>query len=180
MPSPKVSVLNPANAVTACRLVALPPFAWAVAHDRDGVATLCIAIIGLFDKLDGLVARVFDCRSTFGEMFDAVADGVCYGFCLGILAWFGRAPLLPVAAYLGLGVANVALRLVYARRAGRVVNYKSYANERLIAMVASLIVAGATRYPHADAYAWGLLALGAVVFVWDARRMVLDPVPEAG
>ena len=80
-PEPRiVSPFNPANAVTASRFLCLPPFAWAVDSGHHQWATLIILVCGLLDKLDGLAARIFDCRSPFGELFDAITDGICYGF----------------------------------------------------------------------------------------------------
>src|ERR1043165_3993666 len=105
----------------------LPPFVWAVHNGHHQLATLFILVCGLLDKLDGLVAKVFDCRSQFGEIFDAITDGICYGFALLLVAWYGWAPPVAVALVLGFGISNTALRFVYARRAGRALNYKSYA-----------------------------------------------------
>jgi len=67
-----VSPWNPANAVTASRYLFLPLLWWAIAHGLHQWATLLIIVCGLIDKLDGLVARIFDCRSAFGELFDAL------------------------------------------------------------------------------------------------------------
>ena len=36
-------------------------------------------------RLDGFAAKIFDCRSAFGEVFDAITDGICYGFALVLL-----------------------------------------------------------------------------------------------
>src|SRR5512132_228507 len=94
----KVSPFNPANAVTASRFLTLPPLFWAIDHGYHQWATLFILICGLLDKLDGLVARIFDCRSAFGELFDAITDGICYGFGLIVVAAYGWAPAIPVAA----------------------------------------------------------------------------------
>src|SRR5215510_13167756 len=96
-PQRLVSPYNPANAVTASRFLTLPPFVWAVHHGYHQLATLFILICGLLDKLDGLVAKVFDCRSQFGEIFDAITDGICYGFALLLVAWYGWAPPVAVA-----------------------------------------------------------------------------------
>ena len=123
-PARVVSKLNPANAVTASRFLTLPPLLWAIQHGYRQWATLFILICGLLDKLDGLVAKLFDCRSAFGEVFDAITDGVCYGFALIVVAAYGWAPVVPVVAILVLGLANTAMRAVYAKRAGRTVNYK--------------------------------------------------------
>src|SRR5262245_39288378 len=93
---PAVSPWNPANAVTASRFLTLPPLYWAVDHGYRQWATIFIIICGLLDKLDGLVAKLFDCRSAFGEVFDAITDGICYGFGLILVAAYGWAPVIPV------------------------------------------------------------------------------------
>ena len=74
-PAKVVSPWNPANAVTASRFLTLPPFFWAVDHGYHQWATLFMLICGLLDKADGAVAKLFDCRSAFGELFDAITDG---------------------------------------------------------------------------------------------------------
>src|SRR5262249_26998524 len=127
------------NAVTASRFLTLPLLWWAVDHGYHQWATLFILVCGLLDKLDGLVAKLFNCRSAFGELFDAITDAICYGFGLVQVAAYGWAPVVPVVFVLGLGVLNTALRGVYIRRAGRTVNYKSYAMERIVAYTGYLI-----------------------------------------
>src|SRR4051812_44856290 len=127
-----VSPYNPANAVTASRFLTLPPFVWAVQHGYHQLATLFILICGLLDKVDGLVAKIFDCRSQFGELFDAIADGICYGFCLLVVMAYGWAPVIPVIVVVVLGLANTYFRGIYMKRAGRTINYKSHAMERVV------------------------------------------------
>jgi phosphatidylglycerophosphate synthase len=172
-----VSPFNPANAVTASRFLTLPPFIWAVHEGHHQWATLWIIICGLLDKLDGLVARIFDCRSPFGEMFDAITDGICYGLCLVVVAYYGWAPVLPVVLIITLGLANSALRGVYAKRAGRTVNYKSYAMERIVAYTGYLI-GFATGGMEVTFFFWMFPPLMLVIVLHDAKRMLVDPVPE--
>jgi phosphatidylglycerophosphate synthase len=171
-----VSPYNPANAVTASRFLTLPPLYWAISHGYRQWATLFIIVCGLLDKLDGLVARIFDCRSAFGEIFDAATDGACYGFALIVLAAFGWAPLAPVVIIITLGLANTIMRSVYARRAGRTVNYKSYAMERLVAYTAYL-VGFATGDFEVTVYYWLFVPIVCVIIVHDAKRMLVDPIP---
>ncbi|MEZ4360210.1 MAG: CDP-alcohol phosphatidyltransferase family protein [Kofleriaceae bacterium] len=171
-----VSRLNPANAVTASRFLTLPPFLWAVHHGQHDVAFFAILICGLLDKLDGLVAKIFDCRSVFGELFDAITDGVCYGFCLVTVLVYGWAPWIPVVIALGLGGLNSLLRGAYVKRAGRPVNYKSYAMERLVAFVAYLVGFAVAGYEVTYFY-WTFVPLMIVVVAHDGRRMLVDPVP---
>jgi len=174
-----VSPFNPANAVTASRFLTLPPFVWAVHHGHHQLATLFILVCGLLDKLDGLVAKVFDCRSAFGEIFDAITDGICYGFALVLVAWYGWAPAIPVALVIGLGLGNTVLRMVYARRAGRTVNYKSYAMERVVAYTGYLI-GFATCGMEVPYFYWLFVPIMAVTVLHDGKRMLLDTVPVPG
>lgn len=177
-PKRVVSPYNPANAVTASRFLTLPFFFYAVHTEQHQWATLFIIICGLMDKLDGLVAKIFDCRSAFGEMFDAITDGICYGFCLIVLAVYGWAPILPVVAIIVLGLANSALRGVYAKRAGRTVNYKSYAMERIVAYTGYLI-GFATADMEVTFYFWLFVPLMTVIVIHDSKRMLFDAVPGA-
>ncbi|HET7502989.1 MAG TPA: CDP-alcohol phosphatidyltransferase family protein [Kofleriaceae bacterium] len=173
-----VSRLNPANAVTASRFLTLPPLVWAVAHGYHQWATLFIVICGVLDKLDGLVAKLFDCRSAFGELFDAITDGLCYGFGLILVAAYGWAPVLPVVCVIGLGLINTGLRMVYIRRAGRAVNYKSYAMERIVAYTGYLI-GFATADMEVRYFYWAFVPVMFVIVLHDAKRMLLDAVPGA-
>jgi cardiolipin synthase len=174
----KVSPFNPANAVTASRFLTLPPLYWAVDNGHHQWATLLILVCGLLDKLDGLVAKVFNCRSTFGELFDAITDGICYGFGLILVAAYGWAPWIPVVAIIFLGVSNTLMRGVYVRRAGRATNYKSYAMERLVAYTGYLI-GFATAGMEVKFYYWAFVPLMAVIVLYDTKRMLIDPVPPA-
>ncbi|MEO7731425.1 MAG: CDP-alcohol phosphatidyltransferase family protein, partial [Kofleriaceae bacterium] len=135
-PRRAVPILNPANAVTASRFLTLPFLWWAVAHHYHQWATLFIFTCAILDKVDGLVARVFDCKSAFGELFDAIADGICFGFGLVLVTAYGLAPLGSVSVIVALGVLNTVMRFVYMKRAGRATNYKSYAMERIVAFTA--------------------------------------------
>ena len=174
----KVSVFNPANAVTASRFLTLPPLFWAIDHGHHQYATLFILICGLLDKLDGLVAKVFNCRSAFGELFDAITDGICYGFGLIVVAAYGWAPAIPVAAIIFLGLANSAMRFVYVKRAGRTTNYKSYAMERLVAYTGYLI-GFATAGMEVTYFYWLFVPMMVVIVGYDTKRMLFDPIPPA-
>jgi phosphatidylglycerophosphate synthase len=176
-----VSRWNPANAVTASRFLCLPPLWWSVAHGYHQYATLFIIVCGLLDKVDGLVARIFDCRSAFGELFDAITDALCYGFGLVLVAAYGWAPAVPVGFVIGLGLLNSVLRGFYIRRVGRAVNYKSYAMERIVAYTGYLI-GFATGGMEVTLFYWAFVPLMIVIVLHDAKRMLIDPVagPAAG
>jgi phosphatidylglycerophosphate synthase len=172
----RVSPLNPANAVTASRFLTLPLFYWAVDNGLHQWATIAILVCGLLDKLDGLVAKVFDCRSAFGEVFDAITDGICYSVCLIIVAAYDWAPVVPVIAIIALGASNTLMRFAYAKRAGRVANYKSYAMERLVAYTAYLI-GFATSQMEVTYFYWVFVPLFVTIVGYDAKRMLFDPIP---
>ena len=171
-----VSRLNPANAVTASRYLTLPFLWWAVDRGYHQYATLFIIVCGLLDKLDGLFAKIFDCRSAFGELFDAATDGICYGFGLILVAAYGWAPVVPVVFVIGLGLINTGMRFVYIKRAGRAVNYKSYAMERIVGYTGYLI-GFATGGMEVRFFYWAFVPVMLVIVVHDAKRMLVDPVP---
>ncbi len=171
-----VSPYNPANAVTASRFLTLPPLLWAVDHGYHQWATLFMLGCGLLDKLDGLVARIFDCRSAFGELFDAITDALCYGFGLVVVAAYGWAPVIPTVLVVVLGFGNSGLRFAYAARAKRTINYKSYAMERLVAYTGYLIGFATSGYEVAYFY-WLFPIVMIAIMVHDAKRMLLDPLP---
>ena len=178
MPKRVVSRWNPANAVTASRYLTLPPFLWAVMHDHRQYATLFILICGLLDKADGAVAKLFDCRSAFGELFDAITDALCYGFSLVVVAAYGWAPVIPVALVVVLGFVNSGMRGVYVKRAGRTMNYKSYAMERLVGYTAYLI-GFATGGMEVSFFYWAFPPLMFAILCYDAKRLLVDPIPGA-
>jgi phosphatidylglycerophosphate synthase len=170
--------LNPANAITASRYLTLPLFAVQVDRGDYQLAVVTLIACGVLDLIDGPVARALKCTSGFGEFFDAVTDGVCYGFFLAVVAAYHRVAWLPVVAIIGLGLVNAVFRVVYARRLGRAANYRSYAMERVLAIVVFLPGLAITGFLP-DYYAWLCLALLAVVVAYDAKRMLIDPIPEA-
>jgi phosphatidylglycerophosphate synthase len=171
-----VSPWNPANAVTASRYLTLPFLWWAVDHGYHQYATLFIIVCGLLDKLDGLFAKIFDCRSAFGELFDAITDGICYGFGLLLVAAYGWAPVVPVVFVLTMGLANTGLRFVYIKRAGRTVNFKSYAMERIVGFTGYLI-GFATGGMEVTFFYWAFVPIMLVIVLHDTKRMLVDPVP---
>jgi phosphatidylglycerophosphate synthase len=173
-----VSPWNPANAVTASRYLTLPPFIWAVANGYHQWATIFMLVCGLLDKLDGLFARIFDCRSPFGELFDAITDGFCYGLALVVVAAYGWAPWIPVAIIILLGTANTVMRAAYVRRAGRATNYKSYAMERLVAYT-GYAIGFATGGMEVRYFYWAFVPMLAAIVLYDTKRMLIDPIPPA-
>ena len=95
---------------------------------------------------------------------DAIADALCYGFAMIVVAAYGWVPWGAVAIILALGAVNMVMRGLYAKRAGRTTNYQSHAMERLVAFAAYLGAFGTNQY-EADYFFWTFTALMAVVIV---------------
>jgi phosphatidylglycerophosphate synthase len=168
--------INPANAVTASRFLTLPPFVYFIDQGLYQWALVTALLCGVLDLFDGALARIFDCSTPFGEVFDAIADGFCYGFMIIVLTVYERVPLAPVVLIIGMGTVNAVFRAIYARRAGRTTNYRSFAMERVVAYTAYLVGFGVSGY-QVDYFYWGCAAVMAVVLIHDAKRMLVDPVP---
>ena len=171
--------INPANAVTASRFLTLPPFIYFVSQGFGYYqwATVCVFICAVFDKVDGLVAKIFNCQSDFGAVLDAIADGVCYGVIVLTLAIYGWVPWVPVVIFLTFGVANIVFRFRYSLRVGKTVNFRSFAMERVVGFFAFLGGFATIRY-EVDFYFYACAVFYVVVVIHDAKRMLLDPVPQ--
>lgn len=168
--------INPANAVTASRFLTLPPFLYCIDHGWRDLAVLMVLVCGLLDKVDGAVAKLFDCKTDFGAFFDAIADAICYAFFPIVLAYYGWVPWQPVAVVFVLGLANTVFRGLYVKRIGKPINYQSFAMERVVAYAAYLGGFGAANY-QVEYFYYGAAIAMAIVVAHDAKRMLIDPVP---
>ncbi len=89
--------------VGAASLLAVGQFRWA------GVVIICA---GLFDMVDGRVARATNRVTRFGGFFDSVLDRYSdLGLLVGLLVWYGsinRAPLVVLTAVAMIGCVMVS------------------------------------------------------------------------
>src|SRR6185295_18936064 len=95
---------------------------------------------------------------------------------LVLVAAYGWAPVAPIVIVIGLGAINAGLRGIYIRRAGRSVNYKSYAMERIVAY-AGYLIGFATGGMEVAFFYWACVPLMIVIVLHDAKRMLIDPAP---
>ncbi len=85
--------LSPPNWLTAaslgCSTYALILSAAGRAPTADTLATaaVCVVVAGVFDTIDGPVARVLHRSSDFGLQLDTIADLVAFGVAPAVLAW---------------------------------------------------------------------------------------------
>ena len=86
-------ILKPANAFTAasmfCGLYSVMWSAGASADDSRAffIAALLIVFAGIFDGLDGRVARLTNTESEFGVQLDSLVDVVSFGVAPGVLLY---------------------------------------------------------------------------------------------
>jgi phosphatidylglycerophosphate synthase len=169
------SNLNPANAMTASRFLCLPWFVWSLEQGHIQMATLALIVCGLLDVFDGLVARLLRCQTHFGAVFDAVTDAICYGVMMVLLPVYDLVSWVPVAIILGYGALTFVERAIFARRAKRTLNYRSYAMEKMAAYAAYLIGCGLAQF-QVNLVFWAYVVLVTIIFIHDSKRLLLDPV----
>ncbi|MDB5163809.1 MAG: hypothetical protein JWS12_427 [Candidatus Saccharibacteria bacterium] len=96
------------NAVTITSLLAHIPVAWLIATWHTRWAVLLLVIFGLFDALDGELARLQNSSSKIGMLLDSISDrfkeiilyiGITYAFA------FGHRPTSAVWATAALGAS---------------------------------------------------------------------------
>lgn len=86
-----------ANGISAIRLVAALPCAWAIIEAQWGIAAILFVIAAITDFADGYVARRFDTESALGGLIDHSIDAVFVTVILGAFALREAVPLiLPV------------------------------------------------------------------------------------
>lgn len=176
--NPDASNVNVANGMTAARFLFLPLFWWGVAKGYPQWAMVSLLASGALDQFDGVVARKLNCVTAFGAVFDAITDALCYGVMMLVLVIYGWMPWAPITIILVLGLVNSWMRAVFAKRAGKTVNYRSWAMEKMVAFVGYLCGFGVAGM-EVPFYAWSCAAIMVVVMVYDTRRMLIDPIdPE--
>ena len=176
-PNPDASNWNPANAMTGARFFFLPPFYWAVHTGHVQWAMVMVVISAGLDQFDGVVARKLNCVTPFGAVFDAITDAICYGFMMIVLVGYRWVPWPPVAVIVGLGAVNTVMRTLYAKRAGRTVNYRSWAMEKIVAFVGYLCGFGVA-HMEVEFYYWSCAILMGLVMLHDTKRMLVDPIED--
>ncbi len=94
----RVSLYNPANVLTAVRLLLIPVFAaMVVASDmvESGwrmAACVAFCVASATDFVDGWIARRFELVTSFGKVADPIADKALTGTALVLLSAYGVLP----------------------------------------------------------------------------------------
>lgn len=89
--------------------------AYAFARGRFGLAGMILIIAGLFDIVDGMVARILNAETPFGAFFDSIMDRysdlIMY---LGLIIWYGQHGRLTYVVLVGVVMMGSVLTS-YAR-----------------------------------------------------------------
>jgi CDP-diacylglycerol--glycerol-3-phosphate 3-phosphatidyltransferase len=118
----RVPLVNPANALTALRLVLIPVFVVltvASGMDRSGLRMLACGaffVASLTDYVDGWIARAWNMVTTFGKVADPIADKLLTGTALVLLSWYHRLPWWVTGLILFRELGVTALRFWVIRR----------------------------------------------------------------
>jgi CDP-diacylglycerol--glycerol-3-phosphate 3-phosphatidyltransferase len=91
-----VPLHNPANVLTALRLVLIPVFVVLVVGSQLGrpswqvAACLTFCVASFTDFVDGWIARRFEMVTSFGKVADPIADKALTGTALVLLSAYGQ------------------------------------------------------------------------------------------
>lgn len=117
-----VPLINPANALTAARLVMVPVFVvLVVASDMTDptlriVACVVFCVASVTDLADGWIARTFDLVTSFGKVADPIADKALTGAAFILLSVYGSLDWWITVVILGREVGVTLLRFWVIRR----------------------------------------------------------------
>ena len=124
------------NVISMFRLVLIPVFVWVYIGARNNLLTvILLAVSGLSDVLDGLIARKFNMVSDLGKALDPVADKltqIAMLFCLVFRYRYMLIPLLLltvkeiVAGTTGIAVIRATNEVRSAEWHGKVATFSLY------------------------------------------------------
>jgi cardiolipin synthase len=84
--------MNVPNTLTILRILSIPVFVILLLYDHLFIALLVFIGAGITDGLDGLIARVFNQRTTIGAYLDPIADKLILLTSFIVLAVLGIIP----------------------------------------------------------------------------------------
>jgi phosphatidylglycerophosphate synthase len=163
--------------------------AWNFGHGRLFQGALILVLAGLFDMLDGEVARVSRSETRFGAFYDSVIDRYSDIIVLqGLMVWYARQHRLEYVVLVGV-VFMGAVMTSYARaRAESLITTCKVGFMERPERVVLLVIGGLTN--RMEAVLWVLAVLGnwtvinRIYYTWKelpARSRMQDPEiePEA-
>lgn len=106
------------NAISFARAVLVLPVAWSILERRDGTALALIAVAGVSDALDGLLAKRFDWVTRFGALLDPAADKVFMAGSFLAAVAVGLVPVWLTVIVIGRDLVIVLGAFLFQWRAG--------------------------------------------------------------
>lgn len=88
---------NLANTLTGIRLLGTPVLVYYYLHHDYQIAFWLMLFLGITDWFDGFFARIFNQESTFGKIFDPIADKVLMTAMFVTLGYLKAMPLMFIA-----------------------------------------------------------------------------------
>jgi CDP-diacylglycerol--glycerol-3-phosphate 3-phosphatidyltransferase len=118
----RVPLANPANGLTALRLMLIPVFVALTVgsgmtdHGLRMLACVAFVVASLTDFVDGWIARAWNLVTSFGKVADPIADKLLTGTALVLLSWYHRLPWWVTAVILVRELGVTALRFWVIRQ----------------------------------------------------------------
>ena len=133
------------------------------------VAPILMLISGLFDALDGVIARIFGETTIFGEFFDSILDRYSDAFILGGIILGGLTEVL-----WGLGALIGSLLVSYARARAEAAGVKmeSVGLAERAERIILLAFVSFLSYIWIDALNWGILILAVISNLTVIQRAI--------
>lgn len=186
-------VLTLPNALTVVRLMAIPLFLWLALVPRDDVAAaLVLAVGGITDFLDGMLARRWNQITRVGQLLDPIADRLS---TLAVMVVFLVRGVVPIWFVLLLLTRDAVLSIQMARLkrrgvTGLPVNFIGKAATFNLSISFPLLLWGVTAVAGpamaARVLGWALAIWGAGLYLYSGglyvrqSRDILSTRPVAG
>lgn len=114
-PTLSTRVLTAPNAISFARLLLVPVFGVLIATGQDGWAVVVLAVSGVSDWLDGVLARRLGQVTRLGQLLDPAADRLFIAVTLVGLVWRGVVPMWLLVVILAREVVLGVMLLVLGR-----------------------------------------------------------------
>lgn len=118
------------NIITVVGLIAHIPIALLVADNQLVLAGILLVVFGLFDTLDGELARLQNRESLSGRLLDSITDRIKEVFIYGGIAYYFLENQNPKLAFITLLASGAALIISYINAWGEAVLSEKISKER--------------------------------------------------
>lgn len=164
------------NLLSLSRLVLLIPILYFFLHPNDGsrlyAAALMLLII-ITDFFDGHLARKFHQETDFGKIVDPLADKICVGAVVIVLAALRDLPEWFVLVVIGRDIF-ILLGGLYIAKTKNIVLQSNWAGKGAVSLVAALLIVATLRLEELGILKlillWGSVTFLAVSFAMYIKR----------